>query len=347
MKKVILTGGGTAGHVMPNLALLPHLSGMEIHYIGSDGMEKSLLKNTGVCYHEIECVKLARQITLKNLKIPFALIKSVRAAGKIIRQIMPDVIFSKGGYVGLPVALACPSGVPLLLHESDTSMGLANKLAYPKCSVLFTAFDSIKNKKSRCVGAILRDEIYKGDKSAALRKCRGMTEGKPYLLVFGGSLGAKSLNEAVYANIDALLKDYNVLHITGRGNASPIKARGYFSAPFVDDIYDFFALADVAVSRGGANSLCELMALKIPTLCVPLSTAASRGDQIKNAEYFADRGCLNFTDDADLCRSLTDALAKTMRDAPNLIANMKKLRHVDATATVAEAIKNAAVKAAR
>lgn len=342
MKKVVLTGGGTAGHIMPNIALLPFLDDMDVHYVGSSGMEKNLMKNYGVTYHEIPCVKLVRGFNAANLKIPFILPKSIASARKTLGRIAPDVIFSKGGYVGLPVALAAPRTAALFLHESDMSAGLSNRLAYLKCDALFTAFDSIKFKKARHTGALLRREIYRGRKSRALEKFRTAVPGKPFVLIFGGSLGAKSLNGAVKTNKTALLERFNVIHITGRADAPEPETKGYYGVRFEENIYDFFALADVAVTRGGANSLCELMALKIPSLCVPLPKGASRGDQLENAAYFEKRGCLRVADDDAISGCLVPAVLDTLKNAPLLVNNMSRLKNIDGTASVAAAIKKAA-----
>ena len=215
MKKIILTGGGPAGHVTPNLALLPYLEPrFEIHYIGSvGGMEKRLLEPyKGVIYHEIPCVKLVRSLTPKNLLIPFRLLKSVNAAKRLIAEIQPSVIFSKG--------------VPVILHESDLTLGLANRLAARKCAELLTSFDT-GITRAKCVGAPLRREIYRGDKSRARLEC-GFSGLKPVLLVTGGSLGAKALNEAVAAALPALTEKFDVVHLTGRGNLSGVKTAGYY-----------------------------------------------------------------------------------------------------------------------
>lgn len=342
MKKIVFTGGGTAGHVTPNLALVPFIHGAEIHYIGSNGIEKTLAKKAGLIFHEIPCVKLVRAFTLKNLKIPFLLAGSVNAAKKILREIKPDVIFSKGGFVGLPVALAADNQTPLFLHESDMSMGLANRIAYRKCDVLFTSFDCIKKKKAVFSGAPLRREIYCGDKNKALKQSRLTDNGKKFLLVFGGSLGARSINKAVDDNLCALTEKYNVIHIRGKGNKLGITKTGYFEIEFTENIYDFFALSDIVVSRGGANSLFELMALKKPTLCIPLSKEISRGDQIDNASYFQKRGCLNILNDNGLLKDhLLGAIAETACNAEVYRKNIGLLSGIDGTKTIARAINEA------
>lgn len=336
MKKIILTGGGTAGHVTPNLALLPYLEPrFEIHYIGSvGGMEKRLLapyKN--VIYHEIPCVKLVRSLTPKNLLIPFRLLKSVNAAKRLIAEIQPSVIFSKGGFVALPVCLAAGK-VPVILHESDLTPGLANRLAARKCAEFLTSFDT-GVARARRVGAPLRREIYRGDKSKARLEC-GFSGLKPVLLVTGGSLGAKTLNEAVAAALPALTEKFDVVHLTGRGNLSGVKTAGYYQKEFAENMPDFFALADAVVSRGGANTLFELAALGLPSLIVPLPKGNSRGDQIDNARYFEARGAVRVLLQENLSpAALTAAITEVYDRKSELTAACKALGYVDGTATIA------------
>lgn len=340
MKKICLTGGGTAGHVIPNLALIPFFRDYEIHYIGSSGMEKDLTKSLPIIYHEIECVKLIRSFTPKNLLIPQKLIHSVSAAKKVLEQIKPDVIFSKGGFVGLPVSMACKGRIPLILHESDMTLGLANKLAYKHCRLLLTSFDCIKKPKAKCTGSPLRQNIYSGDSFRAKAMCKMRDDSKPYLLVFGGSLGATALNDAVRRDLPALTQKYNVIHITGKGNLSGIKNENYFETEFTENMADFFALCDVAVARGGANSLFELMALGIPTLCIPLPKGSSRGDQIDNAEYFASKGCLISVHQENLIKfSLSEQVARVWKEQKSLRENMRKLNCIDGTREIASIIK--------
>ena len=337
MKKIILTGGGTAGHVTPNLALLKYLEPrFEVHYIGSvGGMEKRLLapyKN--VIYHEIPCVKLVRSLTPKNLLIPFKLIKSVTAAKRLIDEIRPSVIFSKGGFVALPVCLAAGK-VPVILHESDLTPGLANRLAARKCVEFLTAFDTGATR-TKCVGAPLRREIYRGDRQKALSEC-GFSGLKPVLLVTGGSLGATALNKAVTAALPTLTEKFDVAHLTGRGNLSGVKMPGYFEKEFAENMPDYFAAADVVLSRGGSNTLFELAALGLPALIVPLPKGNSRGDQIDNAEYFENRRAVRVLLQEKLSPdTLVAAITETYEHKSELSAACKTLEKVDGTAEIAK-----------
>lgn len=340
MKRIVLTGGGTAGHVMPNIALLPYLSDYEVHYIGSAGMEKELLKKEKIIYHEIPAVKLIRSLTPKNLLIPFKLCDSVDKAKKTLKDINPAVIFSKGGFVGLPAALGKSKTTPLILHESDMTLGLANKIVKNKCDKLLTSFDCIKGEKVLHTGSAIRQNIYRGNRLKAESECGFSRNNKPYLLIFGGSLGAKRISEQVFAEIDALCLKYNVIHVVGKGNKTDLKRQGYLQVEFLPNIEDYFALADFVVSRGGANSLFELIALQKPTLCIPLSKNSSRGDQLDNAEYFRKRGCIEVLQEQEMSQvSLTAALNKLERNQKSLRENMRKLSPViDGTEKIAEII---------
>lgn len=283
MKKIVLTGGGTAGHIMPNIALLPYLIDCEIHYIGGSGMEKELIsKFKNVTYHEIPCVKYVRGKIIKNLLIPIKLFKSVRAAKKVLKAINPDVIFSKGGYVSLPVALACRK-IPLITHESDMSLGLTNKIICKKCKKVCTAFDCTAKKLKNGIytGAILRRELYNGKR----------TSPRLTLLIMGGSLGSTAINDVIKNCIVELTARYNVVHIVGKGNLTDINIPRYKQIEFAS-MEDMYADADLIISRGGANSLFEIAALNKKALIIPLPKGASRGDQVENAEYFLKRGLI-------------------------------------------------------
>lgn len=288
MKKVVLTGGGTAGHVMPNIALLPYLADCEIHYIGGRGMEKELLKSFhNVTYHEIPCVKYARGFFFKNLLIPFKLLRSTLIARKVLKSIRPDVIFSKGGYVSLPVALAAGK-IPVITHESDMSLGLTNKLISKKCKYVCTSFDvTAQNIKNGVyTGAIIRRDLLLGKRRSPF----------PTLLVMGGSLGSTAINNCISACLNKLTTEFNVIHIVGKGNASHPHTANYEQIEFTSSMADVYADADYIISRGGSGSLFEIAALRKKALIIPLPKGASRGDQIENAEYFRSRGLVKVLD---------------------------------------------------
>ncbi len=291
-KTIVITGGGTAGHIMPNLALLPLLEKEfdKIYYFGSaSSMEESILKDyKNIQFVAIPTTKLVRKFTLKNLAIPFKLMHSVCYTKKKLKEINPNVIFCKGGYVSVPVAIAGKKcKIPVIAHESDYSMGLANKIILKFAKVVCTSFeDTAKiSKKCVCTGTPIRGQVFGGNKQNILSNANfDMT--KPFVLFFGGSLGSKNINNLVKDSLSALTKKYNILHITGKGNKIDAKAKNYYQVEFATKIEDFFACADIVVCRGGANSLFELLALNKPMLIIPLSKAQSRGDQLENAEYF-------------------------------------------------------------
>jgi UDP-N-acetylglucosamine--N-acetylmuramyl-(pentapeptide) pyrophosphoryl-undecaprenol N-acetylglucosamine transferase len=294
MKTIVLTGGGTAGHVMPNMALLPELKKHfdKIEYIGTDGIEKQITAQYGLPFHTISATKLVRKSVLKNLALPFKLFCSIRQCKKILKQVNPQIVFSKGGFVSLPVVIAAKKlGIPVISHESDLTMGVANKVISKYASLMLTSFSSTaKGKKFLFAGSPIRKEIYLGDKQKAFSIC-GFKTHRTTLLVFGGSLGAKALNQLVLQSLPELTKRYNVIHITGKGGTLPVENNdAYYQMEFANQIEHFFALADIVITRGGANSLFELLALKKPMLIVPLPKGNSRGDQVENAKYFAQKG---------------------------------------------------------
>ena len=300
-----MTGGGTAGHVTPNIALIERLreEGYEIYYIGSyDGIEKSLIEGIGVKYYGISTGKFRRYHSLKNFTDPFRINKGCMQARKIIGKIKPDICFSKGGFVSVPVVYAARrKKVPVILHESDMTPGLANKLSFRRALKICCNFPEtlkyLPKNKGIHTGTPIRKELFKGSREEGLRFC-GFTEengvsDKPVLLVFGGSLGAQAVNEMVRESLYELLKRYNVIHLCGKGKADEVfgNIKGYRQIEYCDkEMKDMFAAADVVISRAGANSICELLALRKPNILIPLPSKNSRGDQILNAESFEKQG---------------------------------------------------------
>ncbi len=297
-KTIVFTGGGTAGHVTPNLALIEKLDRNEwnIHYIGTSGMEKDLLKPVeGVTYHEIDSGKLRRYASLKTITMPMHVQKGYHQAKRILKELKPDVLFSKGGYVSVPVVAAAKGICPVLTHESDYTPGLANRIdAHFADKVLVTFADTVpfvKGGKGVHTGTPIRPELYLGSREKALA-FTGLSGEKPILLVTGGSLGAVAVNVAVREALPELLKTFDVVHLCGKGKADEsVKMPGYVQYEYIrEEMADLFALADVVVSRAGANAVFELLALQKPMLLLPLSGASTRGDQELNAEYFKKRG---------------------------------------------------------
>ena len=313
-KKIVLTGGGTAGHVTPNIALIPHLkaAGFEISYIGSyDGIEKKLISDYDIPYYGIATGKFRRYLDIKNLTDPFRVIKGLGEARKHLKKIKPDVVFSKGGFVSVPVVRAAAAlHIPCIIHESDMTPGLANKLCIPVakkvCCNFPETYNMLPKEKAGLTGSPIREELTKGDKIAALDMC-GFTANKPVILVIGGSLGAASVNKAVREALPKLSKDFQVIHICGKDKIDNmlLHTEGYIQFEYVkSELKDLFALADIVVSRAGANSICELLALRKPNLLIPLSANSSRGDQILNAKSFESQGFSIVIDDDYLSAEL-------------------------------------------
>ena len=297
-KTIVFTGGGTAGHVTPNLALIERLdrSEWDIHYIGTDGMEKGLVAAVpDVTYHEIDSGKLRRYASLKTVTMPIHVQKGYLQAKRILKALRPAVLFSKGGYVSVPVVAAAKGICPVLTHESDYTPGLANRIdARFADKVLVTFADTVpfvKGGKGVHTGTPIRSELYRGSRSHALA-FTGLNGQKPVLLVTGGSLGAVAVNVAVREALPELLKTFDVVHLCGKGKLDEsISLPGYRQYDYISgEMADLFALADVVVSRAGANAVFELLALKKPMLLLPLSAASTRGDQELNAAYFQKRG---------------------------------------------------------
>ncbi len=300
MKKIVLTGGGTAGHVTPNIALLPYLrdAGFEVSYIGSyNGIEKKLMEDLGVAYYGIASGKLRRYFDVKNFTDPFRVIKGFSQAKKLIRQIGPDIVFSKGGFVAVPVVMAADKmNIPVIAHESDMTPGLANRLCQKHTVKVCCNFPEtvklIPDGKGVLTGTPIRDELLHGDKAAGLSFC-GFNTLKPVLMIIGGSLGALHVNEAIRAILPQLLERFQIIHICGKGKVDESfnNTTGYKQFEYVnEELKDLYAAADIVVSRAGANVICELLAMKKPNLLIPLPADASRGDQLLNAASFKKQG---------------------------------------------------------
>jgi len=316
MKRILMTGGGTAGHVTPNIALMPRLTemGYEIYYIGTyTGIEKGLIEEVRldgdktVKYFGISSGKLRRYFDIRNFTDPFRVIKGYFEAKRIMKKLHPDVVFSKGGFVTVPVVWAAHRRhVPVVIHESDMTPGLANKLALPKatrvcCNFPETAKDFPEGVAS-VTGSPIRQELFEGDADSAQSFC-GFSERRPTILVVGGSTGSVNVNNAIHGCLTQLTAKYNVIHLCGKGKTDDAynDVEGYRQYEYIgDELPDMFSLADIVISRAGANAICELLALKKPNILIPLSRKASRGDQILNAESFRKSGYSMVIDEDEL-----------------------------------------------
>lgn len=334
MKKIVLTGGGTAGHVTPNIALIPALQkeGYDVHYIGSyNGIEKKLLEDLNIPYYGISSGKLRRYFDIKNFQDPFRVIKGYTQASKLLKQLKPDVVFSKGGFVTVPVVLAAKRrGIPTILHESDITPGLANKICIPCANKICANFPEtlthLPSGKAIITGTPIRQELFNGDKERGL-KFTGLTNDKPILLVIGGSLGSAAINEAVRNALPELLKKFQVIHLCGKGKVydSLVGTPGYVQYEYVqEELCDLLSCASAVISRAGANVICELVALHIPNILIPLPAASSRGDQILNAESFRKQGFSHVIQEEDLTKeSLLDGIDKILNNRIEYIESMK------------------------
>ncbi len=313
-KKIVFTGGGTAGHVTPNIALFPKLNelGYEIFYMGSyDGIEKKLIEDFNIPYYGIATGKFRRYFDPKNFSDPFRVLKGMREAKKILKQIAPDVLFSKGGFVSVPVVRAAASlGIPCIVHESDMTPGLANKLCIPVakkvCCNFPETFKLLPTSKAVLTGSPIRKELAAGNKEAGYRLC-GFTPAKPVIMVIGGSLGSAAINQAVRDVLPELLKDFQVVHLCGKEKMDNLllTTEGYKQFEYIkSELKDIFAIADIVISRAGANAISELLALKKPNILIPLPAANSRGDQIMNAKSFESQGFSIVIDEDDLTNKL-------------------------------------------
>ena len=334
-KTIVLTGGGTAGHITPNLALIPLLQarGWTVHYIGGrDGMERKLVEGLpGVAYYGVSCGKFRRYRDLKNLTDPFRVLKGVAEAAAVLRRVKPQVLFSKGGFVSVPVAWAARlSGVPMVLHESDLTPGLANRLALPMARRICTTFPETAKalgEKARHTGTPIRQALFAGDKGRGLALCGCSNDGMPTLLMMGGSQGASSINATLRAILPKLTRSMRVIHLCGQGNlAAELEGMaGYKQFEYVtDDLPDLLAASDLIVSRAGANSIYEFLALRRPMVLIPLPLSASRGDQIDNARSFAAQGFAHVLPQENMTEnSLYDAILDAWANRDTMLRAMK------------------------
>lgn len=310
MKKIILTGGGTGGHVIPNIALISELkkTNWEIHYIGTkNGIEKSILENEDIIYHEVSAGKLRRYFDIKNFSDPFRVIYGIKQSIGLVKEIKPNIIFSKGGFVSVPVVIGgWFNKVPVIIHESDFTPGLANKLSMPFATKICINFqetkDDLPKNKVVYTGTPIRNELLSGDYEKGLHLC-GFKDKKPIVLVMGGSLGSRNINKLVRDTILKLLNNFNIVHICGKGNIDEklINLSGYKQFEYINkEQPHIFKISDIVISRAGANSIYEFLYLKIPSILIPLSSKSSRGDQILNAKSFEKQGFCKVLEETNL-----------------------------------------------
>lgn len=353
MKKIVLTGGGTAGHVTPNIALIPRLreEGYEITYVGSyDGIEKKLIGDFNLPYTGIATGKFRRYLDVKNLTDPFRVIKGFGEARRYLKQYRPDVVFSKGGFVSVPVVRAAASlGIPCIIHESDMTPGLANRLcipvAYKVCCNFPETLKMLPEGKAVLTGSPIREELTKGNKLSGLDMC-GFTANKPVIMVIGGSLGAANVNKAVRDALPKLLEDFQVVHLCGKDKMDNLllNTPGYKQFEYIkSELKDLFAMADIVISRAGANAICELLALKKPNILIPLPASASRGDQLLNAKSFEAQGFSIVINEDDLTTGLlVDKVHELFSSRQAYHDTMAKSGQMDSIRSIIQLINEAA-----
>lgn len=328
MKTIVLTGGGTAGHVIPNLALVPYLDDFEVHYIGGkSGIEKNLVKD--LPFHGITTGKLRRSLSpsaiIKNCLMPFQVLKGISSAKRHLRRIKPDIVFSKGGFVAYPVVRAAASlGIPVIVHESDLSIGLANRMSLKFATTILTSFDkTAKAINGVHTGSPIRQELKKGLQSPNSKN----------LVIMGGSLGSTAINNAITTE---LCDNWNIIHITGRGKKTFVRHQNYKQIEYSDDIATILGWADIVVSRAGSGAVFELLALEKPMILVPLNTG--RGDQIENAHEVASWDAALYLPEEKL-HTLNFAAETVYKNREKYISNIRKLEKIDGTKQIAQIIK--------
>lgn len=350
MKRIVLTGGGTAGHVTPNIALIPTLQkeGYDISYVGSiDGIEKQLISEMGIPYYGISSGKFRRYLSAKNLSDPWKVVKGILEAKKLLKELNPSIVFSKGGFVSVPVVRAAKAlHIPVVIHESDMTPGLANKLCIPAASAICCNFPETANylpkDKAVVTGTPIRKELMSGNAQLAKEFC-GFTDDKPVILVMGGSLGSVVVNDAVRENLSELLKTFNIIHLCGKGklDESLLDVPGYKQYEYIKkELTHMFALASILISRAGANAISEICALSKPNLLIPLSAKASRGDQVLNAHSFEKQGFSLVLEEEDLtAESFLKAVFSLYENRQKYIDAMNQSANTDSISIILSLLK--------
>jgi UDP-N-acetylglucosamine--N-acetylmuramyl-(pentapeptide) pyrophosphoryl-undecaprenol N-acetylglucosamine transferase len=348
--RIVFTGGGSAGHVTPNLALIDQVQSLawDIAYIGSKGgIEKNLIHAKKVPYYAIQSGKLRRQLTWKNLLTPFQVLIGIVQSYLLCRRLRPNCLFSKGGFVAFPVVVgAWLNRIPVIVHESDFSPGLANRLSYPFAQTVCLTFSETARffkdkKKLHITGTPLRKALFCGDAERGISFCR-LIKNKKVLLIIGGGLGAARINQQVRQVLPQLLKTFNVIHLCGKGKVdNSIVEEGYCQFDYIhDELPDLFAAATIVISRAGANSIYEILALEKPSILIPLGQA-SRGDQIHNAAYFAEKKLTYMLDETQMTNeSFLKVIDEVDKNSPKIKKALQDFQAVNGVDAIVDLIKN-------
>lgn len=326
-KTICFTGGGTLGHVMPNLYLADELKEHRLVYIGSSGAEKEIVKKFGIEYYEIQATKLKRGKIWSNFKMPFQLVKAINQAKKILKELKPDLIVSKGGYVALPVCIAGRKlHIPIISHESDYSFGLANRIISHFTTIMCVNYEHLANSKKNIVytGPVISNAFKYSNIKANVKL--DIDVDKPTILIIGGSSGSKVINEAIWGGLSDLCARYNLIHLTGKGNISKNKAINYNQMEITDNVPYLLSICDLVVGRAGAGVVFESAYMHKPMLLIPLQNSQSRGDQVQNAKYFYNLGCARILEEIKLSSSnLIKSIELALSNSKEMVSNLKKL----------------------
>ena len=344
-ESIVLTGGGTAGHITPNINLISGLKNhfKNIYYIGSSGLEKKLIKNANlVPFYEISSTKLIRGKFFANLLIPFKLLKAIKEAKKILKNLKPNIVFSKGGYVSVPVVLAASKlKIPIVCHESDLTMGLANKICSKKAKAVCTTFAKTASllKNGVHTGTPLAKELTNSSSALSRQKLK-IPQGRKMLLITGGSLGSVAINNACFNIAEYSNKNYEVFHVVGKGNLNnKINLAHYHQIEFANNMPTLISAADYVISRAGSNTIFELAASQKPMLLIPLPKGASRGDQVENAKYFCENGfAIMLSQESLNPQNLINNIEKLAKNAEKIKNSLKNACFKDGTSAIINVI---------
>lgn len=348
--KIVLTGGGSAGHVTPNIALFPSLKQIfdNIYYIGSkNGIEKEIISTQiDLEYYGITTTKFVRRSIFKNLLIPIKLMQGINESKKLLKELSPDVIFSKGGYVSVPISIAAKKlNIPLVCHESDLTLGLANKIISRSAFCTCTSFEETANRVKNGVftGSAMRCDLLLANADNTYKKYN-LNPQIPIITIVGGSLGANTINKCVESILDSLTNEFQIIHLTGKGKTVNYKHPSYHQEEFTNKIGEIFAASTMVISRAGSNTIFELATLNKPMLLIPLKKGNSRGDQVDNAKYFQRLGIAKVLFEEKLTPdSLLKNIYETIKDAQILRHNLSSSKLQNGTENIIKQIKKALV----